>query len=931
MQRGGRSQSRRNGRPPGLTGKEIGLYYKNLSRQRKSEAKNENKINLGCDVSVPPGVLTRVKEYMEQFKAARETGQEQLDAKFQEQFRHLLSVNFDAFIEETKKQNQDLHLRNSNLDAQLKEQQRERFQRADFQDRYKERMKLPTMNHSADIIDAVQKNQVLLIVGSTGCGKTTQVPQLLLDDSISKGMGSGCRIVCTQPRRISAITVAERVSFERAEALGHSVGYQIRLESCKPRERASITYCTTGILLQQMQGDPLLHNVSVLLLDEIHERSVETDLLMALLKIILPHRPALKVILMSATVREQDFCNYFNACPMFRIEGVMHPVEMLYLEDVLALTGYQFDSRKNRRARSRSDQSDHRPMIEPYIRRVRDRYDSKVLDQLRLPCSEGCEDIEFIANLIYYICTMKSEGAILVFVPGYSQISELHNTLLRPRSPLGQRWRDHLLVYPLHSMLPSVEQQSVFRRAPNGKRKVIISTIIAETSVTIDDVVYVINTGRTKVSSYDIDTNIQSLEECWVTHANTQQRKGRAGRVQPGVCFNLFSRAREALMSEVPTPEILRCKLESIILSLKLLHIDDPYAFFPTMIDAPAQKAVSTAINLLNRIEALDNNGQLTPLGMHLAKMPIDPQMGKMILISALFRCLDPITSVAAALSYKSPFYTPLDKEQRVDEAKRRLSQNMRSDHIMLHNTICGYRESLQAHRDRDFCYNNFLSKMTLQQLERMKQQFSELLHNSKFLTSTNCMDESSNMNSEKIPLLRAIIGGGLYPNMAHLCKSRQIKNRVRAIHKMFTDDGRRVNFHPSSVNCGETGFDSNYFVYFQRQKSTDLFLLDATMVFPMALIIFGDGVESGVMDNTHYISVAKAYHFKCDPETASVVLDLRTSLGLLLLEKALYPAPIEENSDAYKLIRAIELLLSIDDKMGEDYDLISADEIDDI
>ncbi|XP_032584618.1 ATP-dependent DNA/RNA helicase DHX36 isoform X6 [Drosophila mojavensis] len=605
MHRGNKSQGRSGkncSRPPGLKGRDIGMYYRNLSRQRKnSDTKYELKINLSCDVSVPPGVIERINEYMDQFKVAREAGNKHLDEDFQQKFHHMLSMNFDGFIEETKKQNQDLNLQNRSLDAHLLDKQNELFQNVDFRARYEDRMKLPTMGHAAEIIDAVDKNQVLLIVGSTGCGKTTQVPQLLLDDCIAKGIGSTCRIVCTQPRRISAITVAERVSYERVEPIGHSVGYQIRLESRKPRERASITYCTTGVLLQQLQSDPLLRSVSVLLLDEIHERSIETDLLMALLKIILPHRPTLKVILMSATVREEDFCNYFNRCPMFRIEGVMHPVEVFYLEDVLAMTGYQFDCRSNKRSRPWLDQSDHRIMIEPYIRQVRDRYDTKVLEQLRVPHSEGCEDIEFIASLIYYICNNKSDGAILVFVPGFSKISQLHNTLKNPRSPLGQRWRNHLLIFPLHSMLPSVEQQSVFRPAPKGKRKVIISTIIAETSVTIDDVVYVINTGRTKVTDYDIETNIQSLEECWVTHANTQQRKGRAGRVQPGVCYNLFSRAREALMSEVPTPEILRCKLEAIILSLKVLHIDDPYALFQTMIDPPVQRTVSTAINLLKR------------------------------------------------------------------------------------------------------------------------------------------------------------------------------------------------------------------------------------------------------------------------------------------------------------------------------------------
>ncbi|KAH8263128.1 hypothetical protein KR044_004825, partial [Drosophila immigrans] len=914
--------------PPELRGRDIGMFYKNLAIQRKKE--EGDKIRLGCNVSVPNGILTRVQEYMQQ-QQSDEVAEEQLDVNFKRQFHSLLSVNFETFIEQTKQQFEDVE-RNKSFDKQLLKQLEERQEDPTYKTRYEARLKLPTMAQATDILKAVAQHQVVLIVGSTGCGKTTQVPQILLDAAIAKRRASACHIVCTQPRRISAITVAERVSYERAEELGQSVGYQIRLESCKPRECGSIKFCTTGVLLQQLQSDPLLHHVSHLLLDEIHERSVETDLLMALLKVILPQRPTLKVILMSATVREQDFCDYFENCPMFRIEGVMHPVQMLYLEDVLALTDYQFSKRRDKRTRNQParnqparDQPEYRAMIEPYLRRIRGDYDDRVLQQLRQPESEGCEDIEFIADLIYYICSTQPEGAILVFMPGYDKIAKLATTLGN-----SYRWAHQLLIQPLHSMLSSKEQQSVFRRPPEGKRKVIISTIIAETSVTIDDVVYVINTGRTKLSNYEAETNIQTLEECWVTHANTQQRKGRAGRVQPGICYNLFSRAREQLMAEIPTPEILRSKLESVILSLKLLHIEDPYVFLQTLINAPAQESINKGVALLKRIEALDDSGQLTPLGMHLAKMPVDPQMGKMILMSALFRCLDPITSAAAALSYKMPFYIPMGQERNVDKAKRRLSSNMRSDHLLVHSAICGYRESRAKHEDREFCYENFLSTMTLQQLERMKQQFGDLLNNYKFLSSADCRHESSNINSYKTPLLRAIIGGGLYPNMAHLGKTRQVRNQVRAIHYMRTDDGHRVNFHPSSVNSGESSFDSSYFVYFQRQKSTALYLLDATMVFPMALLIFGDGVESGVTDHTPYISVAKTYFFKCDPETSAVVLNLRASLSRLLLKKAMYPAPIEENSDDHRLIKAIELLLSLDERVGDDYEL-SSDEIDDI
>ncbi|TMW42858.1 hypothetical protein DOY81_012064 [Sarcophaga bullata] len=191
-------------------------------------------------------------------------------------------------------------------------------------------------------------------------------------------------------------------------------------------------------------------------------------------------------------------------------------------------------------------------------------------------------------------------------------------------------------------MMPTVNQRSIFQPAPQGVRKVILSTILAETSVTIDDVVYVINTGKTKYQDYDVSQNIQTLEEKWVSKANTQQRKGRAGRVQPGICYNLFTRIRERLMFDVPLPEILRSKLESIILNLKLLHVVKPYEFLKTLISVPDEKAVHHGLNLLKRIEALDEKDNLTPLGLHLARLPIDPQMSKMILMAALFRCLDP-------------------------------------------------------------------------------------------------------------------------------------------------------------------------------------------------------------------------------------------------------------------------------------------------
>ncbi|XP_058987315.1 ATP-dependent DNA/RNA helicase DHX36-like [Musca domestica] len=940
----GGGRGRGGGRPPGLSGREIGMYYRNLGMKKRDEEQRTGGIRLNPSVDIPPGVLSQVHKFLEAFE--QQNQDEQVCHEFREHFHNLLHVSFEEFLEKAKENFDSKPNPNEEHSERLKLELERKNENEEYLKKLKMRQKLPTMQQSENILKSIRENQVVLVVGSTGCGKTTQIPQLILDEMIAANKGNTCRIVCTQPRRISAISVAERVAYERHESLGSSVGYQIRLESRMPRDNGSILYCTTGILLQKMQTDPLMSELTTIILDEIHERSVETDLLMGLLKIILPYRPDLKVILMSATVSEETFCEYFNNCHTLYIHGTLFPVEVLYLEDILQETGYT--NFQNDCLASGKPQRGHNPrrkhekqvseknfqythMIDSYVSAMKDKYDRQVIDTLRrYSDSEGCANLNFLEFLIFYICEHKPPGAILVFLPGYERISKLNDQLQRPSNPRHQHLAEKIQIYPLHSMMPTVNQRNVFEPAAPGMRKVILSTILAETSVTIDDVVYVINTGRTKVNDYDIEQNIQTLQEDWVSVANSKQRKGRAGRVQPGVCYNLFTRVRERSMSEIPVPEILRTKLESIILNLKLLHIKEPYDFLKTLINVPDIRAINHGLKLLKCIDALDNECNLTPLGLHLARLPIDPQMGKMILMAALFRCLDPITSAAAGISFKSPFYTPLGLEKKVDNIKRDLAQNTKSDHLLIHNVIKSYRTACDQGRDMNFCYNNFLSKSTVSQIENMKKQFAEILRNSSFLEFADCCARISNTNSDNVPLLRAIIASGLYPNLAFLRKVKRVGRHVHAIHSMSTPVDRKVNFHPSSVNSGEGSFDANYFVYFQKQKTSKVYLLDATMVFPMALLIFGDGVKQGELSpHEPYISVADIYFFKCDRESSNVILKLRQLLGVLLRKKAMHPSPIEPNSSDEQLIRAIHLLLSLDD-MGEHVDQYPTDEEDD-
>uniref|UniRef100_A0A1B0AIR8 RNA helicase n=1 Tax=Glossina pallidipes TaxID=7398 RepID=A0A1B0AIR8_GLOPL len=930
-------------RPPkSLKGKEIGLFYRNLSRKRRQEEESEGRIHLNPSVSVPKDLLSNVETCLNKFSQSEDEAF--LFDEFGESFKRLLSVDFEEFIAEAKQKDKNGSDQASAKDGLSKVLQKDFIDKCAANPPYRKRNveseNLPATSYHKLINDCVQKNQVVLIVGGTGCGKTTQVPQILLDNYILNKKGAECRIFCTQPRRIAAITVAERVAYERAESLGQSVGYQVRLESRLPRDYGSILYCTTGIMLQRMQSNPLLNDVSVLILDEIHERSVETDLLMALLKKILPHRSDLKLLLMSATVNDQLFSQYFDNCCTVRIEGSLYPVEVLYLEDILQETGYRvFKNEPCVKNRNNNHRKKHKEteqneqylrMIDDYMPIIRFKYESHVLRSLRFSNSEGCDNLHFLEYLIFFICEHKPKGAILVFLPSYDKISKLSAQLQKPSLRCHQDLATQLLIYPLHSMMPTINQRNVFEPTPAGKRKVILSTIIAETSVTINDVVYVINPGRVKTSDYDMQANTQTLEETWVSKANSQQRRGRAGRVQPGICYNLFTKAREQQMLNEPIPEIRRSRLETVILNLKLLHVSDLYDFLKSLISAPESLAIQNGINLLKRIGALDYHDNLTPLGVHLARLPIDPQMGKMILMAGLFRCVDPITSAAAGISFKSPFYTPLGFEQTVDRVKRELSDGIRSDHLLIHKALRGFREARESGRLSEYCYRKFLSNSILTQLENMKKQFTDHLKLASFTDSADVTAESLNVNSNNLPLLRAIIASGLYPNVAYLSKVKQIRNRVQAVHKMQTPEDKSINFHPSSVNSGAGSFDSKFFVYFQKQRSTALYMLDATMVFPMALLIFGDGVVEGVTTNgEHYISVAEKYYFKCDPRTSCTILKLRENLELLLQRKALHPSPIKPNSKDDYIIKAIQILLSLDDIDDHSDKYLSVDEDD--
>lgn len=352
-------------------------------------------------------------------------------------------------------------------------------------------------------------------------------------------------------------------------------------------------------------------------------------------------------------------------------------------------------------------------------------------------------------------------GAILVFLTGYMEISKLYNLMEESgRFPKGS-----YLILPLHSQMPTVDQRQIFERPRSGVRKIILSTNIAETSVTIDDVVFVIDCGKIKISNFNVETNTQTLTPEWVSLANADQRKGRAGRVQPGICFHLFTKARRMILDKYLKPEILRTRLEDVILMLKILQLGKAEPFFARLLDSPQPEAVALSLQLLKRLNALDDNENLTPLGYHLGKLPLGPQMGKMLLMGAIFSCLDPILSIAAFLDFKDAFQMPLGKEKLVNEKKLELSNGQHSDHLLFYEAMRQY-ENLNSYERRRFCWDYFLSQNTMNLLSNMKKQFMEYLYELNFVPNTDPHCITCNENSGNLSLIKAIICAGLYPNV---------------------------------------------------------------------------------------------------------------------------------------------------------------------
>lgn len=589
--------------------------------------------------------------------------------------------------------------------SQLQEKMDRYKTRGDLKNLRRARSELPMTQYASRVRQIVQDNVYCVIIGATGSGKTTQVPQILLEQAIESGAGASCNVICTQPRRIAATSVARRVARERAEQLQDTVGYHVRFDPKLPKPGGSILYCTAGILLQQLQHAPddVFDHASHLVIDEVHERDLINDFLFITLKHTIAARAAQgkklpRVVLMSATIDSEQFAAYFkdslvpeksNDCPILTVPGRTFPVREYYLDDVLQAMEDGHGEQKLGLLRMDEDTVE-------YLRTEKvamddttiypDTSSDSVVDWKSHSASPGVEDVFYASNkddalvplglaatAVAHIAKTSKTGAILVFLPGIEEIEGV-DRLLRTQTPLGVDFNNtkRFQIIMLHSSIQD-SQKTVFDPVPTNCRKIILSTNIAETSVTIPDVQFVIDTGKSREKRYDQTRRITQLQCTWISKSNAKQRAGRAGRVQEGIYYALFTRSRHESMRAVGLPEILRSDLQETCLDVKTQAFKMPVAeFLAGAIEPPSPSAVDTAIYNLISLGALTEEEELTPLGRVLASLPVHPTLGKMIVLGVIFRCLDPMITLGAAAHQRPLFMHPPNQLYAVDKEETR-------------------------------------------------------------------------------------------------------------------------------------------------------------------------------------------------------------------------------------------------------------------
>ncbi|XP_041567027.1 3'-5' RNA helicase YTHDC2 isoform X3 [Taeniopygia guttata] len=949
------------------------------------------------------------------------------------------------------------------------------------------RKSLPVFEKQEEIVKIIKDHKVLLIVGETGSGKTTQIPQFILDDCHKNG--TPCRILCTQPRRLAAVAVAERVAAERRENIGQTVGYQIRLES-RVSPKTLVTFCTNGILLRSlMAGDSTLSTVTHVIVDEVHERDRFSDFLLIKLRDVLQSQANLKLIISSAALDADLFIRYFGCCPVIHIQGRSFEVKEMFLEDILRSTGYtnkdmvKYKKEKQKEEKQQSTLTEwcsarenssklepERPRFVPrateecsllgddgdtvfnqltekdanclelwlikemdsclsdiWLRKDIDAFAqvfhliltenvsvdyrhsetsatalmiasgrgflSQVeqlismganihcrssngwmavdwakhfgqtevvdllesysasagfgnLDESSLVQTSGSDlsaedrelltayhhsfddekvDLDLIMHLLYNICHNCETGAILIFLPGYDEIVSLRDRILLDDRRFADNAHSYQVVI-LHSNMQTLDQKKVLKSPPPGVRK---------------------------IKSFDALSCVTMLKMVWISKASALQRKGRAGRCQPGVCFRLFSRLRFENMLEFQTPELLRMPLQELCLHTKLLapincSVVD---FLMKAPDPPPALIVKNALQMLKTIDAMDPWEDLTELGYHLTELPVEPHLGKMVLYAVVLKCLDPVLTIACALAYRDPFVLPTLASQKRAAVlcRKRFAAGTFSDHMVLLRVFQAWQKARSDGWERAFCEKNFLSQATMQIIVGMRAQLLGQLRASGFVRARGGADiRDVNTNSENWAVVKAALVAGMYPNLVHVDRESLVLTAPKE---------KKVRFHPTSVlsqpqykkilpvndqTAAVQALPTDWLIYDEMMRAHRIANIRCcSVVTPITVALFcgparlpssalqassscqGDRVPSDSSDSemedrtTSNVSLLKLdewLHLKLDSEAAGLLLQLRQKWHSLFLRRMRAPSKLWSQVDE-ATVRAVVAVLTAEEQ----------------
>mmetsp|Transcript_21627 Transcript_21627/g.30302 ORF Transcript_21627/g.30302 Transcript_21627/m.30302 type:complete len:738 (-) Transcript_21627:524-2737(-) len=613
------------------------------------------------------------------------------------------------------------------------------------------RLKLPVYQFKDRLLDAVSKNQIVVVEGETGSGKTTQIPQFLVEAGYAdQGF---TMVACTQPRRVAATSIAARVADEMDVELGQEVGYTIRFEDKSDPSRTVLKFVTDGMLLREAMNDPMLSRYSVIVLDEAHERTLSTDVIMGLLMEVLPKRTKeskegeLKLVVMSATLDAERFQEYFNNAPLMKVPGRTHPVEIFYT-----------------------------------AKPERNYVDAAVRTTIDIHKCEG-------------------PGDILVFLTGQQEIEQACEEI-RETAANDANAKDlpQLVVYPLYSSLTPAQQSKIFDPPPPPRtvggpvgRKVVVSTNIAETSLTIDGIVYVVDPGFSKQKVYNPRIRVESLLVSPISRASAKQRAGRAGRTRPGKCFRLYTeQSFHEDLQETTYPEILRSKISNVVLTLKKLGIDDLVHF--DFMDPPAPETLMRALELLNYLGALDDEGDITEMGLQMSELPIDPQLGRVLLSSSDYGCTDEAATIVACLSVPPLFLRPKESAKLADEMRAQFAHS-ESDHLTLLNAYTAYTAEPINNRKK-WCWENFINDRSMQSAESVRNQLVNILNRLQVPMESTATNHNYHTNMDQTQpnfdytRIRMAFTNGLFMQVAH---------KQRSGPYLTVKDNQIVYIHPGS------------------------------------------------------------------------------------------------------------------------------------